>query len=699
MGDCLRRLINRYLSDQTTLIDSKDPNEIARFLLKLDSRKDKVGFYRQRLLTFQREPMQELSAAMARFTNLLDKIYPPADLSTLSLRENLLKTAVISFLPDQYSIPMLSQIKRAADRCEPLTYESILKQAISLENYEQVLPRVALTFGRNINAVPVGTQLQFNSIQIDPKKRRLGDTFGESIGCEYPHYNTLSQYMSAEQFSGTKPHIGTNVGPNAFAEMQSSTLTSPDTVKKVDTVHKLDTENGQVASRLISPVPNLQQKLDFSSGSSSPENTVTRMTHSTPMQMMQVDYSQIRSNQDLIPQRDGGYMVVVQGVPMQVLNVPPPLNSPDPCIRSAALIARQQSSSLSPNGVQNSTLVPSQVASPVPVQGISASVPVNVQPVVQLERLQLEQQQLDQAHREHVLRQQQALAEASSSARMQTRAQARADMQKGQPEVNSMQMYRDNRGYNKPPSRDRRYPSREQQRYPSRDRQRYPSKEQQRYPSKDRRYPSREQQRYPSRDRQHYPSKEQQRYPSRDRQRFPSREQQRYPSKDNKTGYYGNSRDRNPLYEGRKSYSKEIYVCKHCGRNPSKSPHRDKVYNQNSRGRSPQRKDGYNRDGSNSRFRSREKSAQTRALYPEMRKGVNCSIDYYPVKSRFCSKCTFTRTHHEFLCPTYSRYNQSLCSLCERGHHLASECKSVPNFPPKESELNSVFCNAVNAKN
>jgi hypothetical protein len=87
--------------------------------------------------------------------------------------------------------------------------------------------------------------------------------------------------------------------------------------------------------------------------------------------------------------------------------------------------------------------------------------------------------------------------------------------------------------------------------------------------------------------------------------------------------------------------------------------------------------------------RQRERSFATRQSYPAMKKGVNCSPDYDPLKTKSCSKCP-RGGHHEFECYSYDKYNPKLCSTCERFHHFADNCKELEKFPPKSQELNNL---------
>jgi hypothetical protein len=464
MKDCLNRLVNRHMKEQTSLLEDKDVNEIARFLLKLDTKIDKLSIYRKRLFTFQREPMEELSAAMARFTNLIDKIYPKTEPENISIRDNLLKTAIISFLPDQIGIPLLDQIKRAADRCEPLSYESILEQAMSIENYEQTVLRVPLTFGRELNSVPVGTQLQFNSMKTEPLKKKRGNEFCEKFGYDYPQYEILSQYMSQNPVQHPVQHLVQHrvqeqvhidpvvpqPGTNNTASGQSSTLVSPnDTVRQVQSAPKLEPRDDRlIVQENLSPIIDRQERLQFSPSSSSASST-SSTAQSTPM--ISVDYNQMPMGQSLIPQNDGTFTTLINGVQVPVVNLPnalfspdpytrttAQLNSPDPLVRAAAHIARQQQAeaALRSSTSVPQTTVPTQQYTTVPVQVITNPLPdspminlKNLQPTVQLENLQ----------RDQLIRQGLILAEASNRDRIGTRSQTQAQKEQSMPETNSIQ--------------------------------------------------------------------------------------------------------------------------------------------------------------------------------------------------------------------------------------------------------------------
>jgi hypothetical protein len=100
MKTCLMRLVNRFIPDQLQLIEDKTSNQIARMLLKLDSRVDKLTHYRQQLFAAHRLPGEPLQGTMTRFQNLLDLVYPASEAGHASTRAEMLKTAIFFFLPD-----------------------------------------------------------------------------------------------------------------------------------------------------------------------------------------------------------------------------------------------------------------------------------------------------------------------------------------------------------------------------------------------------------------------------------------------------------------------------------------------------------------------------------------------------------------------------------------------------------------------
>jgi hypothetical protein len=124
------------------------------------------------------------------------------------------------------------------------------------------------------------------------------------------------------------------------------------------------------------------------------------------------------------------------------------------------------------------------------------------------------------------------------------------------------------------------------------------------------------------------------------------------------------------------------YTAQERMREQSKSPGRQS----GSSGYTPERK---SRKDDHSAQRARERSLQGRQIYPKMRKGENCSLNYDPLKEKSCFKCG-RPGHHEFECFKYERYSPKKCTVCDRLNHFAEDCKELGKLPMKGKELNSM---------
>jgi hypothetical protein len=86
MKACLLRLVNRFISNQSKLLQEKTANEIAKMLLNMDPHVDKISHYRQALFAACRLPGEDLPPAMTRFENLLNQVYPAAKAANAAIR-------------------------------------------------------------------------------------------------------------------------------------------------------------------------------------------------------------------------------------------------------------------------------------------------------------------------------------------------------------------------------------------------------------------------------------------------------------------------------------------------------------------------------------------------------------------------------------------------------------------------------------
>jgi hypothetical protein len=181
MKTCLMRLVNRFIPDQSQLIKDKTSNQIARMLLKLDSRVDKLTHYRQQLFAAHRLPGEPLQGAMTRFQNLLDTVYPASEASHASTHAEMLKTALISFLPDCVSVPLTAEMQKRSFKGKALTFQELCSRAYRASKQLMTETAIPLQFGRNIGQESAAKLVQFNSIQavngpvLKPKKTVVND--------------------------------------------------------------------------------------------------------------------------------------------------------------------------------------------------------------------------------------------------------------------------------------------------------------------------------------------------------------------------------------------------------------------------------------------------------------------------------------------------------------------------------------------
>uniref|UniRef100_UPI00334156A9 hypothetical protein n=1 Tax=Polynucleobacter sp. TaxID=2029855 RepID=UPI00334156A9 len=189
MRTALLRIISRLMPEQIQLLQEKTANEIAVFLLKLDGRIDKLTLYRQQLLVFHRKANEDLTSAMARLENLVDKMHPVAQADNLPLRDQIFRTALISLTPDSIACPLIEDIRKASLDCIPLALPEIRRIVLAAERRANVVLTSPLTFGRSVNNQPLASQIQLNSMQCDYFRKKLPyDFYGEEV------YQSTHQY-------------------------------------------------------------------------------------------------------------------------------------------------------------------------------------------------------------------------------------------------------------------------------------------------------------------------------------------------------------------------------------------------------------------------------------------------------------------------------------------------------------------------
>ena len=163
---CLMHLVQKYHPEQAILLRTHTANQIATFLLQLDSNRDKRTYHRMQLFKMVRTPEEDLPAAMAKVQLIINAIYPENDPAYTAHRSSTVRTAVISFCSDTVAAAVLELIRYRQAECLPLTDDEIRNYAIRYENYTHNKPTTNLIFGRTINNIPAANFIQLNSMRM-----------------------------------------------------------------------------------------------------------------------------------------------------------------------------------------------------------------------------------------------------------------------------------------------------------------------------------------------------------------------------------------------------------------------------------------------------------------------------------------------------------------------------------------------------
>lgn len=674
MYTCLFRLINRFLPEQTQLLKGKSPDEIANFLLKVDSKVDKLTYYRQQLFTFQRNPGEELDAVLARIQNVVDKIYPATVQENLPHRDTVMKTAVISFLPDMLSMPLMAEIKKAAERCEPMTYEAILSRALAAERHAQIALAVPLTFGRQINAMTAAGNLQLNSMNIDLSSipnRRNKDFYGETAE-QYPSYyspayeNNANRQVRHAPIAPLAPQAmqavqAYNAAPVMHAA-QALPAQAPALFQQVLPAVQAQQAVGQ-AEQVQQPQVNLRPEAVY--GAVAPHggqshllqspigttpNTPPARQHQGQLREINslptVDYRELNPNMGLI-QDPQGYLAVLSGRQYRVVNTPERLPE-----TGTPLSAKQ------PERIRLTDRMPVS-----PAEAGSQVLATETLPVSQYEGPMTRQRQKE-------------LSKNVS--------------------LNSVYFRDFNDEYFK--RQDSRGRSRERSHYGDNSRKRDGSRQRDSSRSGDnshRRDSSRKgdcscqrnnsgkgDNSHQGDNSKYRDSSSQKGNESSGRGSSRGRDSSKSSShKGDNRPNAGSSRDRDSSGKGGNSGSRNSSGQRQPSKGRSDSKNRSSSKERNSRSRS---KD------TESTGRARSRSAKERAEYPAMKKGYNCSYDYRPGQIKFCRKCPDTWSHHEFDCVMYDRYFNGICGKCKAHRHYTDDCQNIVAFPPATGSVNSI---------
>src|SRR5450830_1329097 len=193
MASSLNRLVIRYQPDLTRMIEGLECNEIANFLLNQERNKDSRAFRRKELYQVSRTPDQDLKAPIARAQTIIDQLYPADQPELAAYRSSAIRTAVMSFLPDQLAGPLAEELKKATELCRPIPDDRLMDLAQKMEDASRVRPLFELKYGRLINSIPAAEYIQFNSME-NRSVTGIPTTF--EYGLPYqPNRNPYSTYQ------------------------------------------------------------------------------------------------------------------------------------------------------------------------------------------------------------------------------------------------------------------------------------------------------------------------------------------------------------------------------------------------------------------------------------------------------------------------------------------------------------------------
>ncbi len=670
MRTCLLRFVNHYEPQQTEYLKQKTCNEIANFLLSLNSRVDRQAYHKAKLHNSTRAPEETLSAALFKVKNIAEQIYAPraaqaaaaapaapavpaqqagdqnaaaaaaaaaaaqaaaapaagapanaAELENRGIINRILINAIISFTRDEIAIPLQAKVQADSALGRLLDHKHYLLLAQNAELRSGLYPTVPLKYSRKL-APGANSVLMLNSMQLEeihpcmrvPKRamtsRHLQNYFG--------HYGPQDEEepLNIVNHFGNIP--GENLAPH-FQEVQEEIERVPGPNLPGPQVQVVPGPN-----QIIPALPRFW-----------PE-ALLGATGANPRNILRTD---VPAGAQIFDAPAGQYLFI-NGEFVQVQPEIVPVAGGSGTVQPRV-----------------TTSTPTRKEVKVPTKDSSDS-----------ESTSSKSQSSENEYQE--------IAELFSVMLQKHLGKPSGNNQSQPPRGNSRERQTDKRndqGQNRPrtPSGDRngyrpsaRSDNRQSNNYPPRG----SSNSGQGYNSRPNNYQS------PNRG---YPP---QRGNSGNRDGYNSRSYQNNGSYNNNSNYRPRSNERSYSQERNNSgYNKENQNYSNRG-------------NSNSRDYSPHRRD-ISRDRSQEARRIREQEERTSRRYPDMKKGVNCKPTYNPFTMKSCSKCDGQTQHHEFECRKYYKYCPERCTVCDKYYHESKVCKEVPKYPPKHADSNAISSN------
>lgn len=179
MLSCLLRFVSQFLPSETVYLKNCTANELARFLISLDSITDLKFLYKKRLLESCRQVNESLSKSVHKVENLISCIFeyprraaaqaqpgagvdgqlgepavgvPPIEFEPNSLENRILITSIISFIDNRLALPMLKKVQAENLANKLLNFREYLEIAQRAEIASNFFPTTVLQYGRHVSS-------------------------------------------------------------------------------------------------------------------------------------------------------------------------------------------------------------------------------------------------------------------------------------------------------------------------------------------------------------------------------------------------------------------------------------------------------------------------------------------------------------------------------------------------------------------
>ena len=160
MRVCLEKLVSDFLNTQTHMIEGMNANEIAKYLLSTESKRDTVEYRHGQLNMLIRRYGEELRIPLTKAKQLINMIYPETEAANALPRSILWRKAILSFLPDEVSVHLQKEIEDNMRACTPLSDDKIHQMALEADKASKIQFVEPLKFGRLIGS----NQILLNSM-------------------------------------------------------------------------------------------------------------------------------------------------------------------------------------------------------------------------------------------------------------------------------------------------------------------------------------------------------------------------------------------------------------------------------------------------------------------------------------------------------------------------------------------------------